>query len=132
MTLLAVDDAQEETTDFRRYMLESFGAETWKQTASELAVTFGYIRQFPPNGYVPAELSDFGGLNFREALSGQNRMIMRCVTTPSTFTSLPIRAGIYERFSRNDYCVFVGESCLTGTDTPRRRATRQIVTPAYS
>jgi toxin ParE1/3/4 len=64
-------EAQQDTKDLRRYILKSFGAETWKQ----LAVTFGDIRRFPQSGYVPAELSDFGGLHFREALSGQNRVI---------------------------------------------------------
>src|SRR3954469_18502681 len=73
--LLILDEAQDDTKDLRRYILKSFGAQTWKQTAAELAVTFGTIRQFPQSGYVPAELSDFGGLNFREALSGQNRVI---------------------------------------------------------
>ncbi|KAA1004370.1 type II toxin-antitoxin system RelE/ParE family toxin [Paraburkholderia panacisoli] len=70
-----LDEAQEDTKDLRRYILKTFGAETWKQTSAELAVTFGNIRQIPQSGYVPAELSDFGGLNFREALSGQNRVI---------------------------------------------------------
>lgn len=73
--LLVLDEAQEDTKDLRRYILKSFGAETWKQTSAELAVTFDNIRQFPQSGYVPAELADFGGLNFREALSGQNRVI---------------------------------------------------------
>jgi toxin ParE1/3/4 len=68
-------EAQEDTKDLRRYILRSFGAETWKQTSTQLVVTFGNIRRFPHSGYVPAELSDFGGLNFREALSGQNRVI---------------------------------------------------------
>ncbi len=73
--LLVLDEAQEDTKDLRRYILKSFGAQTWKQTSAELAVTLGNIRQFPHSGYVPAELADFGGLNFREALSGQNRVI---------------------------------------------------------
>ncbi|TAL98925.1 MAG: type II toxin-antitoxin system RelE/ParE family toxin [Paraburkholderia sp.] len=59
----------------RRSILKSFGAETWKQTSAQLAVTFENLRQLPQSGYMPAELSDFGGLNFREALSGQNRVI---------------------------------------------------------
>jgi toxin ParE1/3/4 len=75
LKLLILDEAQEDTKDLRRYILKSFGAGTWKQTATELAVTFGNIRQFPQSGYVPAELADFGGLHFREALSGQNRII---------------------------------------------------------
>jgi plasmid stabilization system protein ParE len=75
LKLLILDEAQEDTKDLRRYILKSFGAETWKQTSAQLAVTFAHIRQFPQSGYVPAELSDFGGLNFREALSGQNRVI---------------------------------------------------------
>lgn len=73
--LLILDEAQEDTKDLRRYILRSFGAETWKQTSTQLAVTFRNITRFPQSGYVPAELSDFGGLNFREALSGQNRVI---------------------------------------------------------
>ncbi|HEX7911687.1 MAG TPA: type II toxin-antitoxin system RelE/ParE family toxin [Paraburkholderia sp.] len=73
--LLILEEAQEDTKDLRRYILRSFGAETWKQTSAQLAVTFENIKRFPQSGYVPAELSDFGGLNFREALSGQNRVI---------------------------------------------------------
>ncbi|MGF6782500.1 type II toxin-antitoxin system RelE/ParE family toxin [Paraburkholderia sp. GAS334] len=75
LKLLILDEAQEDTKDLRRYILKSFGAETWEQTSAELTVTFSNIRQFPQSGYVPAELADFGGLNFREALSGQNRVI---------------------------------------------------------
>ena len=75
LKLLILDEAQEDTKDLRRYILKSFGAGTWKQTSAELTVTFGSIRQFPQSGYVPTELADFGGLNFPEALSGQNRII---------------------------------------------------------
>ncbi|WP_233859090.1 type II toxin-antitoxin system RelE/ParE family toxin [Paraburkholderia sp. HD33-4] len=75
LKLLILDEAQEDTKDLRRYILRRFGAETWKQTAAQLVVTFENIRQFPQSGSVPAELADFGGLSFREALSGQNRVI---------------------------------------------------------
>jgi len=70
LNLLILDEAQEDAKYLRRYILKSFGAETWKQTSAERTVTFGNIRHFPQSGYVPAELADFGGLNFREALSG--------------------------------------------------------------
>jgi plasmid stabilization system protein ParE len=73
--LLILEEAQEDTKDLRRYILRSFGAETWKQTSAQLAVTLENIKRFPQSGYVAAELSDFGGLNFREALAGQNRVI---------------------------------------------------------
>ncbi|MFL9935683.1 type II toxin-antitoxin system RelE/ParE family toxin [Paraburkholderia sp. RL18-103-BIB-C] len=62
--LLILEEAQEDTKDLRRFILRSFGAETWKQTSKQLAGTFGDLRRFPQSGYVPAELSDFGGLNF--------------------------------------------------------------------
>ena len=75
LKLRILDEAQEDTKDLRRYILRGFGAEAWKQTSAQLAVTFANIRQFPQSGYVPAELTDFGGLNFREVLSGQNRVI---------------------------------------------------------
>lgn len=44
----------------------------------DVDTTGRHVRQhqrFPQSGYVPAELLDFGGLNFREALSGQNRVV---------------------------------------------------------
>jgi plasmid stabilization system protein ParE len=75
LKLRILDEAQEDTKDLRRSILRSLGAETWKQTSAQLAVTFTHIRQFPQSGYVPAELADFGGVNFREMLSGQNRVI---------------------------------------------------------
>jgi toxin ParE1/3/4 len=75
LKLLILEGAQEDAKDLRRYILRSFGAETWKQSSAQLAVTFENIRQFPQSGSVPAELAEFGGLNFREALSGQNRVI---------------------------------------------------------
>jgi toxin ParE1/3/4 len=43
--------------------------------STELDVTFENIRQFLQGGYIPAGPSDFGGLNFREALRGQNRLV---------------------------------------------------------
>ncbi len=72
--LLILDEAQPDTKESCQYTLKSFGAETWKQTSAELAITFDNIRQFPQTGYVPAELAEFGGLNFREGLSGQKRV----------------------------------------------------------
>ena len=72
---LILEEAQENTKDSRRYIPKSFGVETWKQTCAQLTVTFENIRQLPQSDYIPAELSDFGGLNFREVLSGQNRVI---------------------------------------------------------
>lgn len=75
LMLLILDEAQEDTKDLRRYILKSFGVERWKHASAELTITFGKIRQFPQSGYVPAEPADFGGLNFRGALSRQNRTI---------------------------------------------------------
>ncbi|CAE6871750.1 hypothetical protein R69746_08481 [Paraburkholderia aspalathi] len=75
LKLVILDEAQQDTKDLRRYILKSFGAETWRQTSAELTVTFDNIRQFPKSGYVPAELADFGGLTFREGLSVKNRVI---------------------------------------------------------
>lgn len=73
--LLILEDAQEDMKDLRRYIVRGFGAETWKPTSVQLAVTFESIKVSPQSGFVPAELSDFGGLSCREALSGQNRII---------------------------------------------------------
>src|SRR6266702_5701714 len=39
---------------------------------------------------------------------------MRCATTRFTFTSSLIRAAIYERFSRNDYCVLADKVSFIG------------------
>jgi toxin ParE1/3/4 len=44
LMLLILDEAQKNTRDLRRYILRSFGVETWKHASAELTITFGNIR----------------------------------------------------------------------------------------
>ena len=59
----------------RRYILKSVDVRTWKQMSRELAATFENIRPFLQGRLYPGGPSDFSGLNFRDALRGQNRLV---------------------------------------------------------
>ncbi|SAL87106.1 Plasmid stabilization system protein [Caballeronia choica] len=61
--------------ELRTYIVRTFGWETWRQTSAQLQETITHMRQFPESGHVPAELEGFGDDNFRQVLSGKNRII---------------------------------------------------------
>ncbi|SIT48351.1 Plasmid stabilization system protein [Paraburkholderia ribeironis] len=61
--------------ELRSYVVRAFGWETWRQTSAQIQETIAQIRQFPGSGHVPAELEGFVDDNFRQALSGKNRII---------------------------------------------------------
>jgi len=61
--------------ELRSYIVRTFGWETWRQTSAQLQQTIAHIRQFPESGHLPAELEGFIEDNFRQALSGKNRII---------------------------------------------------------
>jgi plasmid stabilization system protein ParE len=61
--------------ELRSYIVRTFGWETWRQTSAHLQEAITQIRQFPGSGHVPSELEGFVDEQFRQALSGKNRII---------------------------------------------------------
>ncbi|HKU00290.1 MAG TPA: type II toxin-antitoxin system RelE/ParE family toxin [Paraburkholderia sp.] len=61
--------------ELRSYVVRAFGWETWRQTSAQIQATITHVRQFPESSHVPAELEGFVDDNFRQALSGKNRII---------------------------------------------------------
>lgn len=61
--------------ELRSYIVRTFGWEAWRQTSAQIQQTITHIRQFPESGHLPVELEGFVEENFRQALSGKNRII---------------------------------------------------------
>jgi plasmid stabilization system protein ParE len=61
--------------ELRSYIVRTFGWETWRQASAQIQQTIAHIRQFPDSGHLPAELEGFLEDNFRQVLSGKNRII---------------------------------------------------------
>jgi len=61
--------------ELRSYVVRAFGWEAWRQTSAQIQETIMHVRRFPESGHLPAELEGFVDDNFRQALSGKNRII---------------------------------------------------------
>jgi plasmid stabilization system protein ParE len=61
--------------ELRSYIVRTFGWDTWRQTSAHLQETIAHVRRFPESGHVPSELEGFGDDNFRQVLSGKNRIV---------------------------------------------------------
>lgn len=85
--------------------IQTAGLHVWKSQA------------VPAARVCPGELSDFGGLSFREALSGQHRVIYAMRGDTIYIHVVTDHAVLYERFFRNDCCVLAGKFSVTGVFT---------------
>jgi len=67
--------AEEDLKDLRRYVIKSFGKETWLETFEKIKDSVHAIQTFPQGGSIPDELADFNPRQYRQVLSGMNRII---------------------------------------------------------
>lgn len=75
MRVVFLAGAEDDLHDLRRYILKNFGAQTWQHTKSRLRDTVDTIRSFPLGGSLPDELADLGLNQYRQMISGMNRLI---------------------------------------------------------
>lgn len=77
MTLQVVflESAERDLQDLRHYLTKSFGIRSWQTSYRKIKETVNLIRQFPLEGRIPAELESLNLTQYRQRLSGMNRII---------------------------------------------------------
>ncbi|MEO6277846.1 type II toxin-antitoxin system RelE/ParE family toxin [Roseateles sp.] len=75
MKVVFLSGAEEDIKIIRRYVLKNFGAKTWLETKARLKASVATIETFPLGGSVPDELTDLGLDQYRQLISGMNRVI---------------------------------------------------------
>jgi plasmid stabilization system protein ParE len=68
-------DAEENVKELRRYIVPKFGKDTWLETKHQIKTAARSLAAFPQSGHIPDELAELGMAQYRQVISGMNRII---------------------------------------------------------
>ena len=75
MKVVILQSAQADLVALRSYIVKNFSTATWQMTYTKLKATIRNLALFPQLGGVPNELESLNLMQYRQVLSGMNRII---------------------------------------------------------
>ena len=75
MKVVILESAQADLAELRRYVVKNFSVATWQVTYAKLKTCIRNLASFPQLGGVPDELVTLNLSQYRQLLSGMNRII---------------------------------------------------------
>ncbi len=70
-----LESAEYDLKELRNYIIHNFSLKTWKTTYSKIKTTVINLKEFPYSGSIPEELEKLNLDQYRQAISGMNRII---------------------------------------------------------
>ena len=75
MKVVILDSAEQDLKELRSYVVKNFSQATWLKTYSKLKESIRNLATFPLLGAVPPELESLNMNQYRQIISGMNRVI---------------------------------------------------------
>lgn len=75
LSVVFLKSAEQDVKELKHYVIRRFGVETWQSTLSKLKESIYTLQAHPQAGKVPDELSTLNPGQFRQIISGMNRVI---------------------------------------------------------
>lgn len=75
MKAVFLSGAEEDLKELRRYLIKRFGKSTWSDTYGKIKTSVRGLQTFPWAGSVPEEFAGLGLGQYRQVISGMNRII---------------------------------------------------------
>lgn len=75
MRVYFLEPAERDLKELRDYILENFSRRQWLETYGRIRESVDTISRFPQAGTVTPELISLGANQFRQVLSGMNRIV---------------------------------------------------------
>ena len=75
MQVFILDSAEQDLKELRAYILGRFSPERWNATYGHIKEAILMLASHPLAGSMPEELVDFGASQYRQIISGKNRII---------------------------------------------------------
>ena len=75
MKVVILDSAEQDLKELRSYVVKNFSQATWLKTYSKLKESIRNLATFPLLGAVPPELETLNMNQYRQIISGMNRVI---------------------------------------------------------
>ena len=75
MAVVFLKSAELDLKELKSYLVRSFGKDSWQSSASTIQQTVSMIKSFPLGGTIPEELERLNITQYRQVISGMNRII---------------------------------------------------------
>ena len=75
MKTVFLRSAERDLQELRQYLVQNFGTRTWRASLRKIQDAVAAIAQHPHLGRVPPELEEVQMAQYRQVLSGSNRII---------------------------------------------------------
>lgn len=75
MRVVILDSAEQDLKELRSYVVKNFSQDTWLKTYGKLKESIRHLATFPLLGAVPPELETLNQSQYRQIVSGMNRLI---------------------------------------------------------
>lgn len=75
MKIVVLESAELDLKDLRSYIVKNFSVATWKKTFQQIKTSVRNLASFPRLGSIPDELQALNLTQYRQVLSGPNRII---------------------------------------------------------
>ena len=75
MKIVILESAELDLKDLRSYIVKDFSAGTWQKTFKQIKASIRKLASFPLLGSIPNELQTLNLTQYRQLLSGMNRII---------------------------------------------------------
>ncbi|OAK66741.1 plasmid stabilization protein [Variovorax paradoxus] len=75
MNVVFLRSAEADLKDLRRYIIKNFGPAAWAGSYGKIKETVAMIEAHPHSGRVPDELENLNTAQYRQLISGMNRVI---------------------------------------------------------
>ncbi len=73
--VVILKSAEQDLQDLRTYLLRQFGRAIWLESYEKIKVVIDNLKTFPFSGAVPEALAQINLAQYRQVLSGKNRII---------------------------------------------------------
>jgi toxin ParE1/3/4 len=73
--IFILESAERDLKDLRRYILDNFTPSHWQSAYADIKEAIRGLQKFPRSGVVPDEITQLGQTQYRQVLSGKNRII---------------------------------------------------------
>jgi toxin ParE1/3/4 len=73
--VVVLESAQADLVELRSYIVKNFSVTTWQVTYAKLKLAIRNLALFPQLGGIPGELETLNLTQYRQILSGKNRII---------------------------------------------------------
>jgi toxin ParE1/3/4 len=75
MRVVILASAEHDLKELRSYIVKNFSQDTWQKTYGKLKESILNLASFPHLGFIPEELETLNLSQYRQILSGMNRII---------------------------------------------------------